>query len=187
MNGRKENKNAVIIITGERGSGKTTLCILLSKKFKEKGLQVKGVVSPGFFIKERKVKIMAHNLDTHDEKVLAKFDPGWDEAYPKREWRLNPAGLSWGNEVINQSIPTDILIIDELGFMEFEKGIGWISSFRIINEGSYRAAFIVIRPGLIQDAKEKMSVDKIITLENLDNLEIIAAEIIDQLLIRFDR
>ena len=47
---------------------------------------------------------------------MAIYQPGWDAENPNREWKMDPEVLKWGDNVIRNSVPTSILIIDELGF-----------------------------------------------------------------------
>ncbi len=45
---------------------------------------------------------------------------------------FDPAVLAWGNQVLRDSIPTDLLIVDEIGPLEFNQAIGWVSAFDVL-------------------------------------------------------
>ena len=57
-----------------------------------------------------------------------------------------------------------ILIIDELGYLEFEKNIGWISAFKILDKGDYKSAIVVVRAGLLKQALAKFENAVVITV-----------------------
>jgi nucleoside-triphosphatase THEP1 len=79
---------------------------------------------------------------------------------------MDPEALEWGNNVIRNSVPTNILIIDELGYLEFEKNMGWISAFKVLEESDYASAVVVVRAGLLEKALEKFENAIVITVEN---------------------
>jgi len=41
------------------------------------------------------------------------------------------------------------LVIDELGYLEFELKTGWTASFEVLHSKKYRLAMVVIRPECI--------------------------------------
>lgn len=155
MNKHNVYKGRILLITGEKGSGKTQFCSFLVDQLKKEGILVKGVLSPGRFMDHKKVEVFAEDISSGDQKKLAIHEPGWDPSFPKREWRMQEDTLSWGNDVILKSVPTDVLIIDELGFLEFEERKGWYSSLQAIGEGNFHYAFVVVRPQLLDLAMEQ--------------------------------
>ena len=79
---------------------------------------------------------------------------------------MDPKVLDWGDVVIQNSVPTNILIIDELGYLEFEKKMGWISAFKILDEGDYKNAIVVVRASLLGKALEKFENAVVIAVKN---------------------
>jgi nucleoside-triphosphatase THEP1 len=158
-------KRIIKIITGERDSGKTHFCLELIRKLQKFCIQVTGVVSPGRYEGNNKIEIFAKDIITGIKKLLATFEPGWDPAFPKREWRLRIGTLKWGDAIIQNSVPTEVLFIDELGFLEFEKDRGWASSFRILISGDYQFAFVVVRPKYIDVALNRFGKSEIINID----------------------
>ena len=68
-------------------------------------------------------------------------------------WAFIPESLDWGNEILgSKHTPCDLLIIDELGPIELERGQGWQNGLSAIASGKYRVAAVVIRPELISTA-----------------------------------
>lgn len=154
----------IFLITGETGSGKTSLVLELLTEIHNKGIKTTGIYSPARIEKGVKTGIFAVDISTEAKKLLAIHQPGWDIENPIREWKIDPKVLNWGNDVIQKSVPTNILIIDELGYLEFEKNKGWISAFKILDKGDYKSAIVVVRTGLLENALAKFENAVVITI-----------------------
>lgn len=145
----------IIILTGEKDSGKTLVCDALVKKFSGSIQRISGIISLGQYENGKKIAICAIDLSTGIRKVLAHYSPGWDPDKPQREWRFDQETLNWGNEVLAKAIPTDLLFIDEIGYLEFEKNEGWNNALKILDSGKFHYAVIVVRPSLLETAKSR--------------------------------
>ena len=64
-----------MVITGDRGAGKTTLCHQLITQFTRRGIMASGIYCPGVFEGGEKTKIMAVDLSTMEEYVFAVAAP----------------------------------------------------------------------------------------------------------------
>lgn len=143
-------KNKITIITGEKGAGKSLFISKLLNGIKEKGLILGGLYSPGIYKGGKKIGIAVENLRTCEKKMLASHAPGWDPEMPLREWKFNENAVSWGNDVLtHQALPCDILVVDEIGYLELEKGKGWTSIFNILKRDDYLYGYIVVRENLL--------------------------------------
>ena len=176
------NKNNIFIITGDVKVGKTSLISKVISSLRKKGITVKGVFSPAKFVENVKTGIYIEDLSTGIRKLLADYQPGWDCENPQREWKMDPEVLNWGNDAIKRSVPTEVLAIDELGFLELEKNQGWISSFEILQGDEYKVAFVVVRTGLLKQAMNKWPNAKIIHLNEPFQQKVITDFLIDQVL-----
>ncbi|MCJ7736825.1 MAG: hypothetical protein MUQ10_05850 [Anaerolineae bacterium] len=82
--------------------------------------------------------------------------------------------ISWGNQVLAAAVPCDLLMVDELGPIEFVRGQGWMTAFDVLAHRDYAVALVVIRAELLARAQEKLPfgtkavVD--VTQENRDSL-----------------
>ena len=159
-------KDRIFIITGEVRSGKTLLISNVVSELRKINVKVTGVYSPARFEGEVKTGIYLLDIFSQKIKLLANYQPGWDPENPKREWKMDPEVLHWGHKVIRESIPTSVLIIDELGFLEFEKNQGWTAAFDILKGGDYKLAIVVVRIGLIKQAMVKWESAKVIYMDN---------------------
>ena len=63
----------------------------------------------------------------------------------------------------------DVIIIDELGPLEFEKGLGLIEGLRLIDEKRFQAVFVVVRPNLLETARTRWPEAKIVDVTMIPN------------------
>ena len=66
-------------------------------------------------------------------------------------WNSNYNSFRYGIWWVTE---TDVLIIDELGPLEFDEKSGLISAFETLRRAAYREAFVVIRPEKIAAFRE---------------------------------
>ena len=143
-----------IIKSGGRGSGKTTFCQALVDLARSAGWEVAGVLSPPILVNGQKIGIDIVDLSTNQSKRLANtIDRGGDGTKTNR-WAFDDEALSWGNQVLGNIPPCDLLVVDELGPLEFERGEGWLNGLLAVSDGDYRLVLVVIRPELVGKALE---------------------------------
>ncbi len=63
------------------------------------------------------------------------------------------------------SVPCDLLVIDELGPLEFNLKVGWLSALDVVKTGQFSLALVVIRPELLEPAREILRPDETILLQ----------------------
>lgn len=137
----------LFLVTGSRGAGKTTLCRLLVQAARDAGWNAAGILSHPVFEGNLRTAILAEDLRTGDRQTLATRSetptPG------AKHWKFDPAALDWGSHVLAAATPCDLLVVDELGFLEFERGEGWQSGLRAVDSGQYAIALVVVRAELL--------------------------------------
>ncbi|MFO7681788.1 MAG: nucleoside-triphosphatase [Chloroflexota bacterium] len=152
-----KQKNKLFLITGDSGVGKTTWCRELVESARSNGCRVVGLLSPPVVANARKVAIDLVDLATGERRQLARLRQS--EASPGSvstgEWLFDAAVLAWGNEVLRRITAVDLLIIDELGPLEFEKGHGLQTAFPLIEAEHYQLAMVVIRPSLLAQTQQR--------------------------------
>lgn len=62
---------------------------------------------------------------------------------------FDPEALAWGEDVILNAVPCDLLVIDELGPLELTEGRGWVAALDILRRREYGLALIVVRLALV--------------------------------------
>ena len=57
--------------------------------------------------------------------------------------------LIWGNHVLSNSTPCDLLVVDELGPLEIDRGTGWQAGLAAVDSKEYAVAVVVVRAELL--------------------------------------
>ena len=159
----------IYLLTGGIQSGKTSLCLELIELARQGGERLGGVISPAVFAEGRKIAIDLLDLKSGKRVRLAdELDQGETEISTQR-WAFKPDAVAWGNQILRETVPCDLLVIDELGPLEFNREEGWIKAFDVLESGDYRSALVVIRPTLLDDALERWDVERIINVDDPDD------------------
>ena len=70
--------------------------------------------------------------------------------------------------------PCGLLVIDELGPLEVEKGKGWSSAFGILAKAEFALGLVVVRPELVERVRLRLAglptSVRIVTLRNRDRM-----------------
>ncbi len=146
----------IVVLSGESGCGKTTLCARVAALARAQGLWVAGVLTPSRLVDGRKVSLDVEDVRTTQRRPLAEACAAPQQSSadsaggPATEsWRFYADGLAWGTEVLRHATPCDVLIIDELGPLELVRGQGWVIGLDVLRGGRYRLALVAVRPSLL--------------------------------------
>jgi nucleoside-triphosphatase THEP1 len=154
--GRLENNplpfSKVILLTGPREIGKTRLLLKLLDEFQDRSLRINGVISPAVFAGSEKIAIELMDVRLRERKRLAELRQDDSSGLMTNRWVFDTDTLDWGNNLFAGATPCDLLIVDELGPIELEKGQGLQNGIHAISGNEYKAAVVVIRPELLHAA-----------------------------------
>lgn len=161
----------ILIITGERGAGKTNLCQRWVDMARASGWQVTGVLSPARLEAGQKTGIDVVDLSSGERRELAHLvtdSPSQIPCSPIRtqKWCFDPTALSWGSGILTAAIPCDLLVVDELGPIEFERHMGWVEGLRAVDSKQYHLALVVIRPELLEAARQRWDSAVVIAVDS---------------------
>ena len=153
----------IVVITGERGAGKSRCCGTLLEQ--SRGQTVGGFISPAVY--ENGVKTAFYTLDTGTgEKRLCGKRVSGDGTIGC--WELDEDVMEWGNELLRSACPCDILFIDELGPLEFEKHRGYTAAFEVLRRDDYGTAYVVVRSSCLAAFREMFTDFELISIGNTD-------------------
>jgi len=142
------------VITGQTGAGKSTWCLEAAAQARAAGYVVGGLLSPAIFENGRKVGIGLLDLQTSERRTLAKRNPAAQDG-SGCQWEFDPQAIEWANRVLGSIRSVDVVFIDELGPLELLRGSGFQEGVRLLDEGMYASAFVVIRPSLLGVARQR--------------------------------
>lgn len=158
----KESK--LWIITGPIQVGKTHFCLYLIDQARAKGLNLAGVICPPVFNRENKTAISIEDVKSHTRKTLATARTTEKEGIFTEAWDFDEEVLNWGNQILAGTGGCDLLFVDELGPLEFNRRLGWQNGLQAIDKGEYKTAVVVIRPSLTETAINRWPHAKVIEI-----------------------
>lgn len=168
------------LVCGERDSGKTQVCAALAQLLSLYGEDLAGLISPGVFVEGRKTAIEAYDLRSQQRRRLAIPRIAQDATEPplaaaqewtSRDWAFDEGVLAWGNAILRVSVPCGVLIVDELGPLEFVAGRGWMNGLNALDSQNYRMAVTTIRPGLLESAAQRWPGAQVHELDSIDDVQ----------------
>ncbi len=143
----------IYIVTGERGSGKTTVCERVAREACLRGLAVAGVLTERIATDQGEARRVT-DLATGEGRLFGSQRSGEvsgasDPLTPG--WEFDSGVFAWANEAFSRSTPCDLLVIDEVGPLELRGVRGWVKALEVLRSCDYHAALVVCRPGLLGD------------------------------------
>lgn len=146
---------SILVVTGRQDAGKTSYCRGLVERWRQAGLKTAGILSVGRFKNGEKTGFHAHDLAGGESRLLASRSPGELEGFRLDQWVFDPRVMEWGNRVLADIDAADLLVIDELGPLEFLFQKGWMAAFEVLIMKRFRLAVVVIRPECLADFKKR--------------------------------
>ena len=138
----------LVILYAPPQSGKTQLLLTAVTRWKALGYQVSGILSPAVFEGGVKTGIRVYDIRSGEERHLAQRRTIDDIQDATPGYEFQQENLAWANERLLNAVPTEILVIDELGPLELIYHQGWQNGIAAILSGSYKLALVVVRPSL---------------------------------------
>lgn len=152
-------QGVVILVSGWRQVGKTTLLKRIHHAAEAAGLRLGGFLSVARFVDGKKAGIDLWDAGTDARAALAYYEEDTSavgDAVHTRHYVFNERALETGLYYAEQGRGADIFFVDELGPLELERDAGWADVMIIVRERLFGVAFIVVRPELLDIAREKM-------------------------------
>lgn len=167
-----------LILTGPRGSGKTSACRALIAQVRAHGGSVGGLVSPARLSGGRKIGIDVIDVTTECRRALATLsatgptDVGrHGAARTTGAWRFDDDAVAWADAALAKTPPgRDLLVVDELGPLEFFHDAGFASAPEVIAHGGHATSVVVVRPELLDAARRRWPSSRVATPRTLPAL-----------------
>jgi ABC-type cobalamin/Fe3+-siderophores transport system ATPase subunit/nucleoside-triphosphatase THEP1 len=157
-----------LVVTGARGSGKSRWCAALVAAARGRGLRVAGVASPAVLEGGRKVAIDVVDLAGDARRRLAELRHADEPGTATQRWRFDEEALSWGNAALRAAAAArvDLLVVDELGPLEFVRGVGFVDGVAALDAGRFAVACVVVRPSLVDEALRRWPDATVVDVED---------------------
>jgi len=134
----------VIVVTGEIGIGKSTICQKVLAMARKVGFTCGGIITykiPGdalsvMDLRSGTMAVLAIPGDKYGGPLVPRFT-------------FDPEGIAFGLGAVEAGSRADILFVDEIGIIE-SMGEGFIKAFDIINESRAKNSILVIRNELLE-------------------------------------
>jgi len=169
----------LLLVTGSQGAGKTTFCARLVAAAREAGWKTAGLLSHPVFEGHLRTGIDSEDLRSGDiQRIAVRSDrpsPG------SKHWKFSSAALDWGNQVLAASTPCDLLVVDELGPLEFERGEGWQAGILAVDSKQYAIAIVVVRAEMLGEVLVRWPDANLVEIDTPDDSSHKAAVLAEQL------
>ncbi len=151
MRGSFGFSSPAIIITGQKGSGKTTLATKLAEELKARGIKTNGILAPAFHEDGERTGYHVMDISTGKTTTLCRRDETLSDKAPGK-YRFFDEGLTLGKSALKRAETdnTDLLMVDEVGPFEL-RGLGWDKALRETGSRYHGPVLFVVRESLIND------------------------------------
>lgn len=168
-----EQEYRIIGLVGKRGSGKTALMIELVKAFREGGLMVEGVLSPGIFEVKEKIAVEIVDLRSGSSRLMAKLSEIEQTRLQYGDWSFFQEAFNWANQRLSAVQKPDVFILDEVGPLELEIGSGLKVGLDVLKRGYFDLGILTVRPKCVDSLKALFPDIEIYWLNSCDQEAII--------------
>jgi len=153
--------NKVIIITGEKGEGKTTKLLNIVRLLQNEGVQVIGFVAIGKWIKGVRHDYKLSDINSQESIILCTVLPV--KNYKKHgKFYFNQAAINFGTKLLKTNSSKNlVVVIDEIGPFELENKV-WHPSLKDHLETTQNTVLISVRKKLVNNIIDKYNLKKVI-------------------------
>ncbi|HDQ72057.1 MAG TPA: hypothetical protein ENN19_08160 [Chloroflexi bacterium] len=145
---------SIVILTGARNVGKSTVCQKTVDLARAAGYTCNGLLT---------LKRTGGVLDVVDvqsgvqsgERRPLTADHRSTHTVIQGRFLFDAETIAWGNEVLRLARGCQLLVVDELGPLEIERGGGWQAALDLLREGDFALALVVVRPELVEQLQRR--------------------------------
>ena len=164
-----------LIISGGIDSGKSSLSSDVVREIRARGWDVAGLISHAVVQAGEKIGFEAELLRSRERRMLAqRSSTGLTRGGPAtKDWLFDGEVLEWCNQGLERATPCDLLVLDELGPLEWVRGEGLQAGLLAADGADFRLALIVVRPRLLDHALDRWPDAAVIRVESPEQTDIL--------------
>lgn len=133
----------VIIVTGAIGIGKTTVCEKVVSIVQSLGYACGGILT--YKAPDKSLTIL--DIQTGARETLASTNARYHGPHTGKYY-FNIEAINFGIRAIDKGIASDVLVVDEIGYLELDGG-GFVKSLELIKADKVKNSILVIRKQLL--------------------------------------
>ena len=104
-----------VIVTGDIGVGKSTVCRKLVQAVRDNGLVCGGILT----FKSANGGITVEDVQSDEQTSLAEINHGASDGPRTVRYLFNHHGIDLGIQALHRAVAADVLLIDEIGQLDF--------------------------------------------------------------------
>lgn len=162
-------RGTILLVSGWRRAGKSTLLLTIRQAVQAAGLSVGGLLSVARFEDGEKTGIDLVDAATGQPMPLAAT--GTDGAVSTGHYSFDPAALAAGLAYAERGKTADVFFVDELGPLELVRGEGWAEVIPVLRQRAFGVALVVVRPELLDHARAALDLAADSPLIRIDEVE----------------
>lgn len=132
-----------IIVTGNVGIGKTTVCRKLIEIVRNQGYTCGGILT----YKAADKGIIIEDIQSGEKETLASINNVYHGPRTAR-YSFNPKGIDFGIQAVDKGTSAAILVVDEIGHLEL-RAEGFAKVLELIKASKVKDCILVIRSELL--------------------------------------
>lgn len=161
----------LIVVTGEVGIGKSTVCRKVINLYRGQGYDCGGVIS----YKDGVGDIIAEDIFLGTTVTLASRRRIYNGPQVGAYF-FNPDGIAFGMEALNRAVDLPLIVVDEIGPLELA-GDGFSNSTAIISQRQNGNCIVVIRNNLLHSFLPRLGGKPLVFETTTDNRDAIPSQI----------
>ena len=166
----------VIIVTGAKGIGKTTVCRKLIKLVRNRGYACGGILT----YKAADKGITIEDIQSGEKETLASINNVYHGPRTAKYF-FKPEGIDFGIQAIDKGTSAAILVVDEIGHLEL-RGEGFVKVRELIKAGKVKDCILVIRKELLPAFLPQLPTTPLVFETTINNRNQLPQEIVKLIL-----
>ncbi|MGQ9517294.1 MAG: nucleoside-triphosphatase [Anaerolineae bacterium] len=151
----------IILLTGTRRVGKSTVCQRLVEEGRRRGKRLGGFISPAVF-NDRGEKIGADLQDVRTGEARRQYSTEAEKGRAGPQigpFTMDERVLKWGIHLVEEALRAgdDLVMIDEIGPLELLRGEGFAPLLSTLEDFPTALVLIVVRPELVKALQKRLA------------------------------